>query len=69
MSARLDPAKRYAVHAEPAQGQRQAPQPAVKRAALSNGTNGHLIGAHPKTPSPVDPPALVGGVLAAEKDE
>ncbi|KAL4430548.1 hypothetical protein ABPG77_005788 [Micractinium sp. CCAP 211/92] len=69
MSARLDPAKRYAVHAEPAQGQRQAPQPAVKRAALSNGSNGHLIGAHPKTPSPVDPPALVGGVLAAEKDE
>lgn len=66
MSARLDPAKRYAVHAEPAKQQRRA---AANGTALCNGSNGHAVGEHPQTPSPSDPPALAGGDAASRKDE
>lgn len=68
MSAKLDPAKRYAVHAEPAE-QRQAKQAPAQDVALCNGSNGHAGGAQPKTPSPSDPPALANNKLAAGKDE
>ncbi|KAL4436971.1 hypothetical protein ABPG75_004110 [Micractinium tetrahymenae] len=72
MSARLDPAKRYAVHAEPAEQQpqqQQAKQGAMSGAMPCNGSNGRVGGAQPKTPSPIDPPALAIDKAAAGKDE
>ncbi|EFN55716.1 hypothetical protein CHLNCDRAFT_52373 [Chlorella variabilis] len=61
MSARIDPAKRYKVGADPG-----APPVRGAAAAQHGGSNGAANGALPRTPSPPDPPTLPKGSNGGE---
>lgn len=54
MSAKIDPAKRYAAHAEAPDGLAATAAGGGKGGAARQRTGGAL----PKTPSPADPPVL-----------